>query len=450
VAIDVYAAYTNNPPCGAMRGFGAVQAAFAYESQMDECARRLGMDPVEFRIRNAMSEGSVMPTGQAVDSAAPVAELLRRVRDAPLPARPSPSWQAGDAPDLRELPGGVSNTTHGEGVVRGVGYAVGIKNVGFSEGFDDYSTARVRLEVVAGEPAVTVHTAAAEVGQGLVTVQAQIARTELGVDQVVIHPADTTVGSAGSTSASRQTYVTGGAVQAACAAVRAAVFGLAARRFEVPPGDLSLAGGKVVSQAAGVLCDLGTLLGTEAIEETVTWRHRPTFPLDPETGQGNAHVQYAFAAHRAVVDVDTELGLVKVVELASAQDVGKAMNPLALAGQIHGGTAQGLGLALMEEIQVVDGVVRNPSFTDYLIPTILDMPPMKLDILELADPHAPYGLRGVGEPPTISSTPAIVAAVRAATGRPLTRIPVRPDDIVLAVLARGDDPPEPPADLRSP
>jgi xanthine dehydrogenase D subunit len=449
VAIDVYAAYTNNPPCGAMRGFGAVQAAFAYESQMDECARRLGLDPVEFRIRNAMSEGSVMPTGQVIDSPAPVAELLRRVRDAPLPAppgqhgpgpvteepgrRPSGGFRGVAPPgqhDLREMPGGVSNTTHGEGVVRGIGYGVGIKNVGFSEGFDDYSTARVCLAVVAGEPGVTVHTAAAEVGQGIVTVQAQIARTELGVDQVVVHPADTTVGSAGSSSASRQTYVTGGAVQAACAAVRARVLALAARRYRVSASDLTMAGGKVVSEAAGVLTDLAELLGDEKIEETVTWRHRPTRPLDPETGQGNAHVQYAFAAHRAVVDVDTELGLVKVVELTSAQDVGKAMNPLALAGQIHGGTAQGLGLALMEEIQVSGGTVRNPSFTDYLIPTILDMPPMKLDILELADPHAPYGLRGVGEPPTISSTPAIVAAIRAATGRPLTRVPVRPDDIV--------------------
>ena len=430
VAIDVYAAYTNNPPCGAMRGFGAVQACFAYESQMDECARRAGLDPVEFRIRNAMSQGSVMPTGQIVDSAAPVAELLRRVRDAPLPARPVPGGQAaGAVPDLRELPGGVSNTTHGEGVVRGVGYGIGIKNVGYSEGFDDYSTARVRLAVVAGEPTVTVHTAAAEVGQGLVTLQAQIARTELGVDQVVVHPADTTVGSAGSSSASRQTYVTGGAVQAACAAVRAAVLELAARRHGVPPGELTLSGGKVVSRAAGVLAALADVLGGEVIEETVTWRHRPTHPLDPETGQGNAHVQYAFAAHRAVVDVDTELGLVKVVELATAQDVGKAMNPLALAGQIHGGTAQGLGLALMEEVQVSGGAVRNPSFTDYLIPTILDVPPMKLDILELADPHAPYGLRGAGEPPTISSTPAIVAAIRAATGRPLHRVPVRPDEI---------------------
>jgi xanthine dehydrogenase D subunit len=425
VAMDVYAAYTNNPPCGAMRGFGAVQACFAYESQMDELARRLGADPAQFRIRNAMSQGSVMPTGQVVDSAAPVAELLRRVAGAPLPPVPPPEHAA----DLRELPGGVSNTTHGEGVVRGIGYGVSIKNVGFSEGFDDYSTARVRLDAVAGEPVVTVHTAAAEVGQGLVTVLAQIARTELGVDRVVMHPADTTVGSAGSSSASRQTYVTGGAVQAACAAVRAAVFGRAAGQFGVPAGGLSLSGGAVVSESAGVLTGLAALLGGEAIEETVTWRHRPTQPLDPRTGQGNAHVQYAFAAHRAVVDVDTELGLVKVVELATAQDVGKAMNPLALAGQIHGGTAQGLGLALMEEIQVVDGVVRNPSFTDYLIPTILDMPPMRLDILEVGDPHAPYGLRGAGEPPTISSTPAIVAAVRAATGRQLRRVPLRPDDI---------------------
>jgi xanthine dehydrogenase D subunit len=430
VAMDTYAVYTNNPPCGAMRGFGAVQACFAYESQMDELARRLGLDPVELRIRNALREGSAMPTGQLVDSAAPVAELLRRVREAPMP--PGPGARSGpDArePDLRELPGGVSNTTHGEGVVRGVGYGIGIKNVGFSEGFDDYSTARVRLEAVAGEPVVTVHTAAAEVGQGLVTVQAQIARTELGVERVVIHPADTSVGSAGSSSASRQTYVTGGAVQAACVAVRQALLRRAAGRHGVQPEELALSGGKIESASAGVIADLAAALGDEVIEETVTWRHRPTQPIDPDTGQGRAHVQYAFAAHRAVVDVDTELGLVKVVEITTAQDVGKAMNPLALAGQIHGGTAQGLGLALMEEIQVSGGMVRNPSFTDYLIPTILDVPPMNVDVLELADPHAPYGLRGVGEPPTISSTPAIVAAVRAATGKALRRVPIRPDDI---------------------
>jgi CO/xanthine dehydrogenase Mo-binding subunit len=327
-----------------------------------------------------------------------------------------------------QLPGGVGNTTRGEGVVRGVGYGIGIKNVCFSEGFDDYATARVRLEVIGGEPAVLVHTAAAEVGQGLVTVQAQIARTELGVQRVTVATADTSVGSAGSSSASRQTYMTGGAVRAACQAVREA---LLARLDGLGEADgLALAGGKVVTATGTVVADLAELVGDEPIEQTVQWRHRPTSPLDPETGQGDAHVQYAFAAHRATVDVDVELGLVRVVEIVTAQDVGKAVNPQAVVGQIHGGTAQGLGLALMEEIQLVDGELRNPSFTDYLIPTIADMPPMSVDVLELADPHSPYGLRGVGEPPTISSTPAIVAAVRAATGRPLSRVPIRPEHIV--------------------
>ncbi|QFZ21950.1 molybdopterin cofactor-binding domain-containing protein [Saccharothrix syringae] len=403
VTVDCWGVYTNNPPCGAMRGFGAVQAAFGYESQMDKLAAALGMDPVDLRIANAMSEGSTMPTGQVVDSAAPVARLLELVRDRPLPPRPT-------SVDLRDLPGGVSNTTHGEGVVRGVGYAVGIKNICFSEGYDDYSTARVRLQVINGEAVALAHTAAVEVGQGLVTIVQQIVRTELGVERVTILPMDTSIGNGGSTSASRQTYVTGGAVKAACAAVRERLTGLAGGR---DPASL----------------DLAELLGDEVVDETVEWRHRSTEPIDPVTGQGNAHVQYGFAAHRAVVDVDTELGLVKVVGLDCAQDVGRALNPQAVLGQIQGGSAQGLGLAVMEEIQTAGGRVRNPSFTDYLIPTVLDMPPMGIDVLELADPHAPYGVRGVGEPPTISSTPAIVAAIRAATGRDLPRVPVRPEHI---------------------
>jgi CO/xanthine dehydrogenase Mo-binding subunit len=402
--VDAYVVYTNNPPCGAMRGFGAVQTCFAYESQMDKLAAELRMDPVQLRIVNAMAPGDRMPTGQVVPEPAPVAELLERVRAMPMPAERST--------DARELPGGVSNTTHGEGVRRGVGYGVGIKNVGFSEGFDDYSTARVRLSIVDGEPLAEVHTAAAEVGQGILTVQAQIARTELGVERVAVLDADTAIGSAGSSSASRQTYMTGGAVKAACEAVRERLLELG---YE--PGD--------------PLTSLADLLGDDAIEETVEWRHRPTYPLD-ENGQGDAHVQYAFSAHRAVVDVDVELGLVRVVELATAQEVGKAMNPQALEGQIEGGTAQGLGLALLEEIQVKDGKVLNASFTDYLLPTILDMPPMRIEILENADPEAPYGLKGVGEPPNISTPPAVMAALRDATGRALKRMPVRPEHIVTA------------------
>jgi len=429
VSMDAYGVYTNNPPCGAMRGFGAVQACFAYESQMDRLAAALGVGPVELRARNAMAEGSVMPTGQVVEGPAPVAELLRRVHSAPLPPA------LGAAAAATSLPGGAANTTHGEGVARGVGYALGFKNVGFSEGFDDYSTARVSLARAGGRPIATVHTAAAEVGQGLVTVQAQIARTELGTEQVVVETADTQVGSAGSSSASRQTYVTGGAVKAACAEVREVLFERAAQLLGCLPADLVIADEAVVVREGGGFgadraVPLVELVADGPVERTVQWRHRPTQPVDPETGQGNAHVQYCFAAHRAVVDVDVELGLVKVVEIVTAQDVGKAINPSAVLGQIHGGTAQGLGLALMEEIQVEGGRVKNASFTDYLIPTILDMPPMRVDVLELGDPFAPYGLRGVGEAPTISSTPAIVAAVRAATGRDLTRVPVRPEDII--------------------
>jgi xanthine dehydrogenase D subunit len=431
VAVDAWGVYTNNPPCGAMRGFGSVQAAFAHEAQMDRLAAELGLDPVELRCLNAMHEGSLAPTGQVIDSPAPVAELLRRAAAMPLPTEHSEADGGnGATPDLRDLPGGVSNTTHGEGVVRGVGYAVAYKNVGFSEGFDDYSTARVRLELVGGEPTATVHTAAAEVGQGLVTIEQQIARTELGVERVVVHTKDTRVGSGGSSSASRQTYVTGGAVKAACEAVRVDVLERAARAAgRDHTDDLHLDGGKVVSARDGVLASLADVLSDSAVERTVEWRHRPTFPVDARTGQGNAHMQWAFSAHRAVVDVDVELGLVKVVELACVQDVGKALNPAAVVGQIQGGTAQGMGLALMEEIVVSDGKIRNPSFTDYLIPTILDMPPMRIDVLEYADPNAPYGLRGVGEPPTISSGPAVVAAVRAATGLALTRVPIRPEHL---------------------
>jgi xanthine dehydrogenase D subunit len=401
--LTAFVAYTNNPPCGAMRGFGAVQVAFAYEAQMDKLAAALGMDPVALRIRNAVAPGDPLPTGQLVPEPAPVAELLERVRDMPLPA------PAGLSVDQRELPGGMANTTHGEGVRRGVGYAVGIKNVGFSEGFDDYSTARVRISADADGPLVEVHTAAVEVGQGIQTVQAQIARTELGVERVVVLRADTAVGSAGSTSASRQTYVTGGAVKAACEAVREQLVELGA--------DLD-------DEVA-----LALLVRRQPVEATVEWHHRPTEPLDAQ-GQGDAHLQFAFSVHRAVVDVDIELGLVRVVELATAQEVGRAMNPQALEGQIEGGSAQGLGLALMEEIVVRDGEVLNASFTDYLIPTALDMPRVRMDVVEHADPAAPYGLKGVGEPPNISTPPAVIAAVRAATGRPLSRIPVRPEHIV--------------------
>ena len=433
--IESHMLYTNNPPCGAMRGFGAVQACFAHESQMDKLAEELGVDPLDLRLKNAIEPGMRFPFGQEVPSPAPVREILEKVKTIPMPEEQELTGR-----DLRELPGGVSNVTHGESVKRGVGYAVGYKNIGFSAGFDDYSTARVTLSIEDDEPLVRVHTAAAEVGQGLVTLQAQIARTELGVERVAVEPADTRVGSAGSTSASRQSYVTGAAVKGACEAIRDRVFERVREEFG-EDGNLTLDGDGVVSDGR-IVVSLLDLMGNDEFEETLEYHHRETHPLD-ENGQGDAHLQFAFSAHRAVVEVDTELGLVRVVEIATAQDVGKVMNPQALEGQIEGGIAQGLGLALLEEIQVKDGKVLNASFTDYLLPTILDMPPVKMEILELADPEAPYGLKGVGEPPTISSTPAIVAALRDATDQPLTRIPVKPEQIAGIAYGPPAEPPHP-------
>ena len=432
VEIDGYAVYTNNPPRGAMRGFGAVQACYAIESAMDRLAGALQMDPLELRMANAIQEGCLLPTGQAVDGPTPTAELLEHLRDLPMPPETTGS------PDLRRLPGGVGNTTHGEGVVRGVGYALGMKAIGFSGGVDDYSTARVSLSMVGRSPLVEVYSAASECGQGIVAVQAQIARTELGVDRVVVRPADTLIGDAGSSAASRQTWMTGGAVKGACERVRNSLLERASVRLGYDPQDLSFVDGGIVHAGSGQpLIALADLLADGTVEATFEYHHRPTEAIDDLAGQGNAHIAFAYAAHRAVVDVDTELGLVRVVELVAAQDVGKAINPQAVEGQIEGGTAQGLGLALLEEVQITDGVVRNASFTDYLMPTILDMPPVHVRIFEFPHPDSPYGLNGVGEPPTLSSTPAIVNALRDATGLELPRVPVRPSDLVGARLGEG-------------
>lgn len=431
--VDIEAAvlYTNNPPCGAMRGFGAVQAAFGHESQMDRLAAELGMSSLEIRLINVLDEGGVLPTGQRIAGPVPARRLLEELKD----LDPPPPVPVGVRSPL-DLPGGVGNVTHGESVRRGVGYAIGFKAGGMPEGVRDYSTAHIRVSGTGGQVVAEVRTAAAEVGQGLTTVVAQIVQTELGIENVVVLPADTSVGSAGSSSASRQTYMTGGAVQATCEAVRADLVALAHERWghRFPRllefgHDLVFRDGLLLDQDGGELCSLADVLGDSVVAQERRYEHRPTTPLD-ENGQGSPHLQFIFAAHRAVADVDVDSGLSRLVELAVVQDVGHAMNPQAIEGQMEGGTAQGVGLALMEEIQLRDGKMLNPSFTDYLIPTVLDVPPMRLKILELPDPDAPYGLKGVGEPPTISSTPAVTAALRDATGRDVSRVPVRPWDLV--------------------
>jgi xanthine dehydrogenase D subunit len=408
------AARTNSVPNGAMRGFGAVQTCFAHESQMDALAARLGMDPVQLRLKNALRSGDPLITGQLVTGAAPMEELIRLCTAIPGPP-PSEHRLA--------LPGGAGNVASPGDVVRRSGFAVGFKNIAYSEGHDDYATARVRLERAAdGKPAASVKTAAAEVGQGVVTITEQIVRTELGVEQVRSLPADTSVGDAGSSSASRQTWMTGTAVQLASRHVAEEVL-----RRAGPPAR-SLDAGKVLDAEGVALAPIELFLDTP-IEREFEFHHKPTSGLDPD-GQGDAHVSFMFVAHRATVDVDPEAGLARVVQVATAQDVGRALNPLQVHGQIEGGIAQGVGMATMEEIKQREGVILNASFTDYIIPTALDMPTVSSVLVEEPEPDGPYGAKGVGEPPLISSPAAIAAALRAATGHRLGRLPVSPDELV--------------------
>ena len=424
--VDGYAVRTNNLPCGAMRGFGVVQACFAHEGQMDKLAAACDIDPVEIRLLNAMVTGDRLITGQVIDNVAPVARCIRETAALPLPDEPV----GGHDLDPMRLPGGAGRTADVGNIRRGIGFAVAIKNLMYSEGFDDYSTARCRL----ADGVATLKFATSEVGQGFVTIAGQIARSVLGVDEVILDTIDTDVGSAGSTSASRQTWMSGGAVNAACIQVRDLLLAHVAARHAREPGDLRVDGADIVDASGALRIPVALANEGVAFDETVEFRHKPTADLD-ENGQGDCHTAFAFVAHRAVVDVDPELGLVKVIQIATAQDVGRALNPLSVLGQIEGGIAQGLGLAVMEEIIMTDGRVRNPSFTDYLLPTFLDMPNVVISLVEELDPIAPLGAKGVGEPPTISSTPAIVAAIRDAIGAPLVRVPVRPSDIIAAVAA---------------
>ncbi len=411
VFVEAAVVRTNNPPAGAMRGFGVVQTCFAHESQMDRLAEAVGVGPLELRRRNVLVAGDPLNTsGQTIEGSLPTLEVLDALESIPLPAESAED-------DPRRLPGGTGLTTPPSAVRRGVGYALGLKNLAFSEAFDDYADARVVLT----SAGVEVHTAAIEVGQGLVTVCQQIARTVLGVDQVAVIWDDTSkIGSAGSTSASRQTQMTGGAVHAAAV-------GLLEKILASHDGDELTNEG--VRRADELVATMAEVCAEGSIENSVRFRHPPTEEPD-EFGQGAVHAGFAVAAHRAVVDVDPDLGLVRVLQVDTAQDVGKALNPGAVVGQMEGGILQGVGFAVMEELVIDDGVIRNPTFTDYLLPTFLDAPDVETRIIEDPDHWGPFGAKGVGEPPTISSTPAVVAAIRAATGRPLTRVPVRPEDIV--------------------
>jgi CO/xanthine dehydrogenase Mo-binding subunit len=409
------AIHTNDPPAGAFRGFGVPQAALAGEALMDLLAAQLDLDPLEFRARNALGVGDSTGSGQVLGAGAALPACLDALR---------PRWAA--------LRGEVAAFNAGApGRLRqGVGIACmwyGIGNTSLSN-----PSAMVMGIDRAGRP--ILFSGAVDIGQGSNTIMGQIAADALGVEVAALHlvTGDTDrTRDAGKTSASRQTFVSGNAARLAGDALRGEIL----RRANASPHAR-------ISLEAGVVCitDAGrtTRLDPAAMPadgEGLVLRGEgrfdpPTTPLDAD-GQGIPYASYAFAAQIAVVEVDLDLGTTRVLRIVAAHDVGRAINPQLVVGQIHGGIAQGLGLALMEEF--IPG--RTENLHDYLIPTIGDIPPIETILIEDADPLGPYGAKGVGEPALIATAPAIFNAIAHATGIRLTRAPATPDRLRAALLA---------------
>nr|WP_245769829.1 molybdopterin cofactor-binding domain-containing protein [Streptomyces radiopugnans] len=422
-AIDGWAVRTNNPPSGHVRGEGAMQVCAAYEGQMDKLAARLGMDPVELRMRNVMATGDLLPTGQTVTCPAPVAELLRAVREAPLPPLPA---DGASGPEEWLLPGGPEGAGDPGAVRRGIGFALGMVHMLGAEGTDEVSTATVKVD----GPVATVMCAAVETGQGFSTLARQIVQEVLGVEEVHVVAVDTDQPPAGPGARGRHTWVSGGAVERAAKMVRTQLLQPLAAKFGMSTELLTIADGKITSYDGVLSTTVAEALEGKELWATAQCRPHPTEPLD-DTGQGDAFVSLAFAAIRAVVDVDVELGTVRVVEMAVAQDVGRVLNPQQLRARIEAGVTQGVGAALTEHLRVSRGVVRHPDLTAYPLPTALDAPDIRIvRLVEERDVVAPFGAKSVSAVPVVVSPAAVAAAVRAATGRPVNRLPIRPQAAV--------------------
>ena len=400
--------FSNGPPAGAFRGFGVPQAAIAHEAMMDELADSLGIDRLEFRHRNALRAGDATATGQVLSHSAGLAQCLEALR---------PHWRRAQSEVAAfNAKGGVRR--------RGIGIGCmwyGIGNTSMS------NPSRIRLGL-SPEGTLTLYNGAVDIGQGSNTIMTQIAADALGlpVGQFALVSGDTDrTADAGKTSASRQTFVSGRAAEGAGRDLRQKILRLANAG---PDAVLSLDGAALtVRDGAEVrlihLASTGALVGEGTFDP-------PTTPLDAD-GQGIPYATYAFAAQMAVVEVDTELGTVDVLRIVAAHDVGRAINPTLVEGQIEGGIAQGLGLALMEEY--LPG--RTENLHDYLIPTIGDVPEIECILVEDREPLGPSGAKGVGEPGLVPTAPAILGAVHHATGVRARRVPLLPHRLREAIVA---------------
>ncbi len=413
------AVYTHNAIAGAFRGFGVPQAHIVTEALLDELAKKVGIDPLEFRLKNAIRAGQATATGQVLSSSVGMVQCLEVLR---------PAWQAARANVLAFNQQAVAT---GSSLRRGAGIA----SMWYGIGNTVIANPSTMTGAVRSNGRLFLYNGAQEIGQGSATVMPQIFADAVGlpvalVDQVM---GDTDLTQdAGKTSASRQTFVSGNAARLAGEEIRRAVLQLLGLG---PNASLSIAGTLLGGVDTGVhkQVDLAALPASESgdVLSGSGYFNPPTVPLDAN-GQGVPYASYGFAAQVAEVEVDLELGTVKVLHIHAAHDVGRAINPTQVEGQIHGGVAQGLVLALMEEY--VSG--RTDNLHDYMIPTFGDVPPITVHIIEDTEPLGPYGAKGVGEPALVATAPAILNAVHDAAGVRVRQIPATPDRVRLAILQR--------------
>jgi len=407
------AMYTDNPPSGAFRGFGVPQSAIAQEGLFDEIADSLGHDRLQFRVTNALRAGQQTATGQVLETSVGMAACLDALR---------PAWERALA-DADAF-----NRDNGGSVRRGVGVA----NVWYGCGNTSLPNPSTMRAALKGDGTLVLFQGAVDIGQGADTVMTQICADAVGVgmELFTLVPADTDLtADAGKTSASRQTFVSGRAAQLAGEALRANILRTANAGpdalIEIDDGMMRVIEGEVVHEIA--------LSNLAADEDGLVLDGVGTFdpPITPQDahGQGDPYATFGFGAQVAEVAVDTELGTVKVLRITAAHDVGRAINPTLVEGQVEGGVAQGLGLALMEEY--VQG--RTENFHDYLIPTAGDMPEVETIIVEDAEPLGPFGAKGIGEHTLIPTAPAILNAIRHATGARVRRVPATPDRVRQAI-----------------
>lgn len=432
VRTDVWAVYTNNCYTGAMRGFGAPQTNFAIESWMDELAERLQIDPLELRLKNAMTRGSVTATGQRLDHEVSLREVVHKAAEA-----------AGYAERRQEF--GRQNSGGGS-VRRGIGLACSYRGVSLGAEGTDAVGAIVSVQT---DGSVIVSVGLTDMGQGVATALSLIAAEVLGAEpaRVKFWPVNTgRVPDSGPTVASRSTVMGGRAVQRAAEAARDTILSVVAARWEVAAATLEVRTGRIegpderavsLREAAQWTFNAGRpLLG-------FGWFHSPRTTWNEETGQGDAYFTYVYSANVAEVEVDIETGRVEVVRVTAAHDVGRAISPAMIRSQVCGGISMGMGYALFEQYDMDAGMPAALNFEEYLLATAMDAPEVELIVVENPDPIGPFGAKSVGEPATEIAAPAIVNAIAHATGRRIVSLPADLESVVLGHPLRRPAPGKP-------